>query len=72
MTLISSNDSINVNCMIRFLLNTYSNHGFSSLMISVIRTNATFVTPTISYKTIKELSGGLYPCGTLHVYLTET
>ena len=59
MTCIPSNDStyvlklsINVNSVIESLLNTYSNHGFSSVIISVIRTDATFVTPTVGYKTI--------------------
>lgn len=62
MTRIPSNNStyvvrlsINANSVIESLLNTYSSHGFSSVIISVIRTDATFVTPTIGYKTIKEL-----------------
>ena len=56
MTRIPSNDStyvvrlsINVNPVIEPLLNTNYNHGFSSVVISVIRTEAMIVTPTISY-----------------------
>lgn len=62
MTCIPSNDStyvvrlsINVNSVTESLLNTYSNHGFSSVIIPVIRTDAIFVTPTVGYKTIEEL-----------------
>lgn len=62
MTCIPSNDStyvvrlsINVNSETESLLNTYSNHSFSSVIISVIRADAKFVTPTVGYKTIEEL-----------------
>jgi len=62
MTRIPSNDStyvvrlsINVNSVIESLLKTYTNHGFSSVIISLIHTDATFVTPTIGSKTMNEI-----------------
>ena len=59
--------------MIVFVLNTHSNHGFSSVIISAIRTNATFVTLTVGHKTIKELWREVFlTCETLHVCLTGT